>query len=132
MSNLVATASGALSAVAGQISATNALRLTGKLGKVLLVLLLILNARSWPMMWHCAFVSPVSSYLFAERFNHVTVRVFRPVLWLRLQDMLLRLRGLFMSRRRKMLMRDKWGDSISPVGQHPIETIVPYKTWASE
>lgn len=62
----------------------------------------------------------------------ITVRVFRPVLWLRLQDMLLRLRGLFMSRKRKLVMRDKWGDSISPVGQHPIETVVPYKTWASE
>lgn len=58
MSSLVATAPSALNAAAGQISTTNALRLTGKLGKVLLILLLILNARSWPMMWHCACVSP--------------------------------------------------------------------------
>ncbi|EGN91776.1 hypothetical protein SERLA73DRAFT_192050 [Serpula lacrymans var. lacrymans S7.3] len=79
--------------------------------KYVFFLLLLVNARSLPLAWH--------------------VRIFRPVVYLRLQYYLLRLHLLFSSKEVKVKASNDWAESLSPVGAHPFEMTTVYKTWAS-
>ncbi|KZT67856.1 hypothetical protein DAEQUDRAFT_728628 [Daedalea quercina L-15889] len=87
----------------------------GSLGQNLLryaiVLLLLVNARSWPFTWH--------------------FRVFRPVISLRFQWYLLQLRLLFKSKRVKQRVKAKWLGDLCPVGLDPLELVHTWKSWAS-
>jgi hypothetical protein len=79
--------------------------------KYLLFLLLLINARSFPLVWH--------------------FRIFRPVIWIRLQYRLLRMRLMF----KPLLVQDeaeaKWFDSLTPIGTNPFDQVVTYNSWAS-
>ncbi|KAM6491308.1 hypothetical protein JOM56_013547 [Amanita muscaria] len=79
--------------------------------KYIVYLLLFLNVRSFPFAWH--------------------LRVFRPVVAIRLSYLMVKLRTLFMSRRQSEGEEDKWVDNICPVGQDPFTTQVSYYSWAS-
>ncbi|KAJ3513896.1 hypothetical protein NLJ89_g2692 [Agrocybe chaxingu] len=84
-----------------------------KLGRVLLWLIVLLNARALPFVWH--------------------IRVFRPVFYRRVHHAWIRFLMLFKSSRfEKLKLEDAWLDSITPVGENPFTMVVPYKTWASE
>ena len=82
------------------------------LAKYVFYLLLLLNTRSLPLVWH--------------------IRVFRPVFAMTLRRRWLTLRTALMSRERKAKEEDTWMDQICPVGQDPFEAVVLFKTWASE
>jgi len=82
------------------------------LAKYAFYLLLLLNMRSLPLVWH--------------------IRVFRPVFAMTLRRRWLTLRTALMSRERKAKEEDIWMDQICPVGQDPFEAVVLFKTWASE
>ena len=63
--------------------------------------------------------------------SHI-VKVWRPVWAIRLRFLLLQLRCLFMSRKHKLECRERWFESLSPVGANPFERVTVYKTWASQ
>ncbi|PPR04891.1 hypothetical protein CVT26_012712 [Gymnopilus dilepis] len=83
----------------------------GRAGKWLLIVLFLLNIRSWPLVWH--------------------FRIFRPAIRLRLYHKWLNFIGLFRSKAFRLRVEDQWLDSIAPVGAHPFNMFVPYRTWAS-
>ncbi|KAF8957170.1 hypothetical protein BDZ97DRAFT_1847636 [Flammula alnicola] len=82
-----------------------------KFGKLLVCLLFLVNIRSWPLVWH--------------------FRVFRTFFLRRFQYRWVMLRGLFKSREQKLLLEDRWLDSITPVGANPFTMVVPFTSWAS-
>ena len=103
-----------------------------KFFRLLFIALFLVNIRSWPITWHCksfrirTFFSCYSDAYFWP------VKVWRPVWKLRLQFFVLRLRCLFMSRRKTLECKEKWFEDLSPVGANPFERVTVYKTWASE
>ncbi|KAK2463910.1 hypothetical protein APHAL10511_004082 [Amanita phalloides] len=82
-----------------------------KVAKYVFFLLLLLNARSLPLAWH--------------------IRVLRPAFAIRLRHLWMRLRTVFMSRQQREKEEDRWLDGLCPVGQHPLDTVVSYQSWAS-
>ena len=87
------------------------LRHLSKAAKCIFYLLLILNARSLPLAWH--------------------IRIFRPVVLIRLRHRWMKLRTMLTSRGQREKEEDRWLDGLCPVGQDPFEMIVPYTSWAS-
>ncbi|PFH48797.1 hypothetical protein AMATHDRAFT_5480 [Amanita thiersii Skay4041] len=79
--------------------------------KYIFYFLLLINARSLPLAWH--------------------FRVFRPVFAIRFRHRLLKWRTMFLSRAAQDIEEDKWLDSICPVGEHPLDKVVSYTSWAS-
>ncbi|KZP32714.1 hypothetical protein FIBSPDRAFT_916417 [Athelia psychrophila] len=73
--------------------------------------LILLNVRSWPLMWH--------------------LRVFRPVFALRLRWYLVRLRTVFKSQAAKDKIYQKWFEDLTPMGKNPFETVTSYKSWTT-
>ncbi|KAF7982684.1 hypothetical protein HWV62_27172 [Athelia sp. TMB] len=73
--------------------------------------LLLLNVRSWPLMWH--------------------VRVFRPVFALRFRWYWLRVRTVFTSKTLKDKIYQKWFEDLAPLGKNPFEVVTTYNTWTS-
>ncbi|KZS90482.1 hypothetical protein SISNIDRAFT_415311 [Sistotremastrum niveocremeum HHB9708] len=71
--------------------------------RYILLFILLLNARSWPFVWH--------------------FRVFRPLIYLRTRS--LSLIGKSKEEKRK------WYTALSPVGEHPLEKVSVWKSWAS-
>ncbi|KAI0368027.1 hypothetical protein BV20DRAFT_969882 [Pilatotrama ljubarskyi] len=89
---------------------TRTLHVLPRLAKYLIVLLFLVQIRSWPLTWH--------------------YRVWHPVFVLRGKFLLHRLRNAFRSpevRRQKNL---EWLESLSNVGANPFEMQVTYKCWA--
>ncbi|KAL0566414.1 hypothetical protein V5O48_015599 [Marasmius crinis-equi] len=82
-------------------------------GKIVLTILLLLNIRAFPFVWH--------------------VRVFRPVYSIYLQRLLLSIRTLFLSRKAKKAAIHRWMESLSPIGLNPFSqaAAVTYTSWAS-
>jgi hypothetical protein len=106
------------------------LRFAPSLTKYLVILLLLVNIRSWPLAWHCEFVSkPVLKY---SNLTLPKVRVFRPVFRIRLQHKWMQWRNMFKSRPAQVLAEDKWLDSITPVGADPFNLTIPYRSFASK
>ncbi|KAJ6534563.1 hypothetical protein B0H10DRAFT_2171099 [Mycena sp. CBHHK59/15] len=89
----------------------NALRLAPSFAKYLALLLLVLNAGSWPLVWH--------------------LRVFAPVFKLRAQHRLLKIRHAFSSKKQRELALDRWYESKMPIGEHPFRKVLTYRSWAS-
>jgi len=100
-----------LQGLARKLPLSNILRLTPKLGKLLVCLLLLFNIRSWPLVWH--------------------FRVFRPAFARRFQHNWVHLTSLFKSPVEKIRREARWLESITPIGRDPLKMVVPYKTWAS-
>lgn len=80
--------------------------------KYIAFLLFLINVRSWPLSWH--------------------LRVFRPVIILRIRFQLLRLSLLFKPRQVKQRVKAKWLGGLSPVGKNPLDLTVSWNSWASE
>ncbi|KAL4244040.1 THEM6/lcsJ thioesterase [Abortiporus biennis] len=78
--------------------------------KYMFVALFLVNYRSWPLVWH--------------------FKVLKCVLDLQARYLLLRVRCLFMSKKAKLEAREKWFDSLTPVGKNPFECCTTYSTWA--
>lgn len=96
--------------------------------KYMIFLLFLVNFRSWPLVWHSKFL--VSSQF--RLLTQILVRVFRPVVVLRFQYILLRLRLTLKPRHVKQKALVKWNESLSPIGKNPLDYEVSYSTWASE
>ncbi|KAG1903296.1 uncharacterized protein F5891DRAFT_1018610 [Suillus fuscotomentosus] len=79
--------------------------------KYIFLVLLLINLRSLPFAWH--------------------IRVFLPVLRLRLQYYLLRLRILFKSKELKAKILADWGEGLCPVGTNPFELVTIHHGWTS-
>lgn len=71
--------------------------------KYILLVLLLINFRSLPFAWH--------------------IRVFLPVLRLRLQYYLLRLRILFKPKELRAKILSDWGEGLCPIGANPFELV---------
>ncbi|KAF9458260.1 hypothetical protein BDZ94DRAFT_1284916 [Collybia nuda] len=89
----------------------SALRIAPSITKYLIVLLLLLNIRSWPLAWH--------------------FRVFRPVFKIRIRYKLMQWRNMFRSRIAQVQAEDRWLDSITPIGADPFNLTISYNSWAS-
>jgi len=58
------------------------------------------------------------------------VRVFAPVVRIRLRHKMVQWRTIFQPRRAQIIAEDRWLDSISPVGADPFNFTIPYTSWA--
>lgn len=90
--------------------------------RYLLVLLLVVNARSFPFAWHCEF--PYVWVIFMPINLVQSDRMFSPVAYLRFKWWTVKLLGQ---------SRDKWLDSRQKIGRNPFSPNIctPYKSWAS-
>ncbi|KAK1215052.1 hypothetical protein PQX77_022355 [Marasmius sp. AFHP31] len=79
--------------------------------KALLTLVLLLNIRAFPLVWH--------------------VRVFRPLIYLYAERFLVALRTIFKTRKQKKLAVDRWLERRTPVGVNPVEWVGKFNSWAS-
>ncbi|KAF8870820.1 hypothetical protein BD779DRAFT_1680805 [Infundibulicybe gibba] len=87
------------------------LRLLPAVAKYLFYLLILINAKSLPLVWHW--------------------RVFKPAFELRLRYRLLRLRHMWKPRAVQVIEEDAWLDSICPIGAHPFEKSISYHSRAT-
>ncbi|KAJ3571327.1 hypothetical protein NP233_g3829 [Leucocoprinus birnbaumii] len=92
-------------------AARTALRVLPSATKWLVLLLFLINAKSWPLMWH--------------------IRVFRPVFRIRAEYHLLLWRTMFCSKTAQDKRIDQWLDARSPIGEDPFDKISIYKTRAT-
>src|ERR1700733_9001929 len=72
------------------------------------------------------------SHLFSILKRTSTVRIFRPVIFLRFKHLLLEVRNFGQPRALKHEEGLKSLDAISPIGLNPFDSVITYKTWASE
>lgn len=87
------------------------LRLSPAVLKYVAALLLLINVRSWPLVWH---------------FNVLVL----PVYEIRIQYWLVRAKLLFASRKRQLEAKIKFFNSLCPVGEDPTRYTVGVKEWA--
>ncbi|KAJ7692548.1 hypothetical protein B0H17DRAFT_982075, partial [Mycena rosella] len=92
---------------------SRALRLLPSAAKYLGILLLLINARSFPLGWHYRVLYPVAEFLVA------------------LQLAKLRLLFSFSGRVEKKAALEAWYEARMPVGFHPLREVWTYKSWAS-
>ncbi|KAI0338644.1 hypothetical protein BDW22DRAFT_1348350 [Trametopsis cervina] len=78
--------------------------------KYVLGLLLLINIRSWPFIWH--------------------VKVFVPVIEIRTRYALHHLSTLFMSKKAKWESKDKFLSGLCPIGEDPIKFTTYATSWA--
>ncbi|KAH7920206.1 hypothetical protein BV22DRAFT_1122897 [Leucogyrophana mollusca] len=79
-------------------------------GKYLLYLLVLVNVRSFPFAWH--------------------IRVFLPVITLRIKYYLFRLSLLFTPKAVRTKLITEWAEALCPVGTNPFEMTIVHKSWA--
>ncbi|KAJ3862788.1 hypothetical protein EV359DRAFT_44441 [Lentinula novae-zelandiae] len=82
----------------------------GQLGKWLLGLLLLLNIRAFPTVWH--------------------FRIFRPLIYIWSSHFFFKIRAIFMSKSSKENAFERWIDSLTPVGASPFQSTL-FRSWAS-
>ena len=102
-----------------------------KLGKLLVLFFFLLNIRSWPLVWHRKWQMSFRLFLF-HIYSRSQVRVFRDVFSYRIRHSLIRARMLFLSPIAGLKLEDDWLNSIYPIGAHPFDMVVRYRSWASE
>ncbi|GBE87299.1 hypothetical protein SCP_1005470 [Sparassis crispa] len=78
--------------------------------KFVALLVVFLNARSWPILWH--------------------IRVFRPLIYLDARVFCLRASSAFKSARARSAIEERWWETLSPLGRKPFDEITTYNTWA--
>ncbi|KAF5362666.1 hypothetical protein D9758_009633 [Tetrapyrgos nigripes] len=83
----------------------------GSIVKLLLGLLMALNIRAFPLVWH--------------------FRAIRPVLYAGINYQILRIRHLFSDQRVKEIALENWMDSITPIGSHPFQYSISFRSFAS-
>ncbi|TFY66282.1 hypothetical protein EVG20_g4805 [Dentipellis fragilis] len=93
----------------GQLLRTVAKHIPGA-ATYLALFVIALNWRSLPFGWH--------------------IRVFAPVIALRVRWYLLRLRMLFRSKKEREDAQRRWLESLSPVGKTPFDSLVSHSGWA--
>ncbi|KAI0696176.1 hypothetical protein BC835DRAFT_886995 [Cytidiella melzeri] len=86
------------------------LRNTPTVLKYILGLLLLINVRSWPLVWHW--------------------HVFSPIVLYRLRVAALNLRTLFWSKGERLEAKDKFLRGLCPVGEDPIKFTITVNSWA--
>ncbi|KAJ7631799.1 hypothetical protein B0H17DRAFT_1023848 [Mycena rosella] len=89
----------------------HALGVAPTVGKYLVILLFLLNAGSWPLVWH--------------------FRVFSSVFRAHLHIRLVKLRHLFSSRENKAAALERMFEAHMPVGVHPFRETWTYTSWVS-
>ncbi|KAJ6596285.1 hypothetical protein DFH09DRAFT_973431 [Mycena vulgaris] len=87
------------------------LRLVPAAGKYLAILVVLINAGSWPLVWH--------------------IRVMAVAFKFQLRERLMRLRYLFAGKARRAAALEAWYESQMPVGVHPFRQLWTYSSWAS-
>ncbi|KAI0092241.1 hypothetical protein BDY19DRAFT_885016 [Irpex rosettiformis] len=78
--------------------------------KYVLGLLLLVNIRSWPLIWHW--------------------HVFSPVVHYRLSVISLNIRTAFLSKQKKLEAKDRFLQGLCPVGKDPIKFTINVGSWA--
>ncbi|KAG0708710.1 hypothetical protein DFH29DRAFT_891685 [Suillus ampliporus] len=79
--------------------------------KYVFLVLLLVNCRSLPFAWH--------------------IRVFLPLLRLRLQYYILRLRIMFKSKKVRAKILTDWGETLCPIGANPFELVAVQHGWTT-
>ncbi|THU99272.1 hypothetical protein K435DRAFT_964523 [Dendrothele bispora CBS 962.96] len=79
--------------------------------KLILGLLLALNIRAFPLVWH--------------------LRAIRPIFYAGIRYQIVRLQHLFSDRQTRDIALENWVDSISPVGSHPFQFCTSFRSFAS-
>ncbi|KAJ6596258.1 hypothetical protein DFH09DRAFT_1134507 [Mycena vulgaris] len=88
-----------------------AFRLAPTAAKYLAILLFVLNAGSWPLVWH--------------------LRVFSSVIEARLAIRLVKLRHVFSGREKRAAALERLYESRMPIGVHPFRKVWTYRSWVS-
>ncbi|KAJ4473015.1 hypothetical protein J3R30DRAFT_3296605 [Lentinula aciculospora] len=86
------------------------MQLLSQVVKWMLSLLLLLNIRAFPTVWH--------------------FRIFRPLIYIWVSQFLLKIRAIFLSKSAKAKAFEHWIDSLTPVGASPFQSTV-FRSWAS-
>lgn len=110
-------------------AAALSLRLLPRIAKIIAYLVLILNFRSLPFGWH----SMLMFCIFATRFSffsYPTAIIFWPVIKIRWHAWCARMRTLSLSSAVRDAAASKYLDTLSPVGQNPLNLTVVTKGWA--
>lgn len=96
--------------------------------KYVLGLLLLVNIRSWPLIWHCTSLCSISaiSYSLTVSIGHV----FSPIVHYRLRVLALSIRTSLLSKQKKLEAKDRFLQELCPVGKDPIKFVISVKSWA--
>ncbi|TFY75249.1 hypothetical protein EWM64_g8763 [Hericium alpestre] len=105
------TAAAKLSLVDGVALSQALVRSLPRVAKYLALFTVALNWRSLPFAWH--------------------VRVFAPIIAIRLRWFALRLTLLFHSKKDRKKAERQWLENLSPIGASPFDGLVTHKTWAA-
>ncbi|KAJ7167165.1 hypothetical protein C8R43DRAFT_877555 [Mycena crocata] len=79
--------------------------------KYLAIIVFLLNAGSWPFMWHFKILTPVVEAYFGWQ--------------------MLKLRHLFSSKHKRAVAREAWFESGMPIGEHPFRRVWKKTSWVS-
>lgn len=108
---------------------TRTLQIVPSIAKYLVVLLFLVQIRSWPFTWHCEslhpFLSSATTYLGPGR-------VWSPVFALRGRFLLHKCSNLLRSPATRKVKNLEWLEEFSPIGANPFEKQFTYKMWAGE
>jgi hypothetical protein len=94
------------------------------------VLLVLVNVRSFPFLWHSEHHSFDLRYFIANDNATCLVRMFAPLIKQHIRWHVLLLKLLFRSKKDAEIEKQRWLDSLSPVGLSPFEIIVSHPCWA--
>ncbi|KAH7907726.1 hypothetical protein BJ138DRAFT_1137428 [Hygrophoropsis aurantiaca] len=79
--------------------------------KLLVTLILLINMRSWPLVWHA--------------------RLFSPVIKIQLQYCALRAKHIFKPAKLRTMALNTWIEKLCPIGVDPFEFTTRFKGWTS-
>lgn len=93
-----------------------------------------MNARSWPLVWHCECFRwrRYALLLISAQPVRADKVFFLPVFEIRLRYYALLLRTLLQSKQRKLEAKDRFLQGLCPVGEHPFKFTVTLSAWAGE
>jgi hypothetical protein len=95
-------------------------------------IVVLINFGSLPFVWHSqSLLSGSVQEHMAQRVFFSIVRVFWPILAIKLQTWALKLRLVFASRNERTHALIAWAENLSPVGVNPFEFSAVHRRWAS-
>ncbi|KAJ3763247.1 hypothetical protein EV360DRAFT_78581 [Lentinula raphanica] len=86
------------------------MELLAQLTKWLLAIILLLNIRAFPTVWH--------------------FRIFRPLIYIWTSHLVLKVKSIFLSKSAKEEAFERWIDALTPIGATPFQSTV-FRSWAS-